>query len=102
MEKKKDEEKSPLEIKIENLNLPSEVSNYDAKNMEDYFEFIFNLLNSTNFSYIKFGIFLTRKQMTLQMNPPIKAFLERGIIQQLMSNLETKYTDEQVVVISFF
>ena len=91
-------EKSDLQIKTENLNLPSEIINYDAKSLEDYFEFIFNLLKSTNFSYIKFGVFLIRKQLTLENNPPIRDLCDRGIVHQLLSNLEVQITDEQIVV----
>jgi len=91
-------EKCELQIKIENLNLPSEISNYDAKSLDDYFDFIFNLLKSTNFSYIKFGIYLIRKQLTLENNPPIRELCEKGIVHQLLSNLEMQITDEQVIV----
>ncbi len=92
-------EKCELQIKIENLNLPSEIINYDAKNLDDYFDFIFNLLKSTNFSYIKFGIYLIRKQLTLENNPPISELCDKGIVHQLLSNLEMQITDDQVVVL---
>lgn len=94
----KSSENCNLFIKPENLNLPAEIINYDAKNIEDYFEFIFNLLKSDNFTYIKFGIYLIRKQLTIENNPPILELCDKGLVHQLLSNLEMQITDEQVVV----
>lgn len=57
-----------------------------------------NLLKSNNISYIKYGIFLTRKQLTLELNPPLNEFIRLGFTQQLSNVLESFITDEQIVV----
>lgn len=58
-----------------------------------------NLLKSTNLNYIKYGIYLTRKQLTLELNPPVNQFHDLGFIQLLLDVLEKMITDEQAVVI---
>ncbi len=57
-----------------------------------------NLLKSNNFSYIKYGIYLTRKQLTLELNPPVNDFIRLGFTQQLISALESFMTDDQIIV----
>lgn len=50
---------------------------------------------------MKFGIYLARKQLTLELNPPIHDFIRLGYIQQLLSLLESFMTDENIVVNNF-
>jgi hypothetical protein len=97
MEKIK-EEKSNCEINPEILNLPNDIKDFKANNIQENFLFIGNLLKSNNLPYKKYGIFLTRKQLTLEVNPPIKELYENGFVQELMSILENFWTEENIVV----
>ena len=92
------EEKSKLEINPDNLNLSSDVTEYKAKNLQENLQFISNLLKSNNLPYKKYGIYLTRKQLTLEINAPFKEIYENGFIQELMSILEKHWNDENIVV----
>ena len=75
MEKLK-EEKSKCEIYPENLNLPNDIKDFIANNIQENFLFIGNLFKSNNLFYKKYGIYLIRKQLTLEANPPIKELYE--------------------------
>jgi hypothetical protein len=97
MEKLK-EEKSKCEINPENLNLPNDIKDFIANNIQENFLFIGNLFKSNNLFYKKYGIYLIRKQLTLEANPPIKELYENGFVQELMSILENLWNDENIVV----
>jgi hypothetical protein len=62
-------------------------------------EFIRELLSSSDVNYIKFGILHLRKQLTLEVNPPILELVKNGFMNILLNLLE-KYINVDSVVVS--
>lgn len=61
-------------------------------------EFVTMLLNSKDLNYVKFGVLHIRKQLTLEMNPPILELTKAGIIPMLLNVLDQHITHDSIVV----
>lgn len=59
---------------------------------------MFNLLKSDKIPYIKYGIYLIRKQTSIENSPPIIDLCNMGVVEFLLKNLEILIKDEQAIV----
>lgn len=61
-------------------------------------EFIKELLLSSDINYIKFGILHLRKQLILEVNPPVLELVKNGFMNSLLNLLE-KYINVDCIVV---
>ena len=61
-------------------------------------EFIKELLLSSDINYIKFGILHLRKQLILEVNPPVLELVKNGFMNSLLNLLEKYINVDSIVV----
>jgi hypothetical protein len=61
-------------------------------------EFIRELLLSSDINYIKFGILHLRKQLILEVNPPVLELVKNGFMNSLLNLLEKYINVDSIVV----
>ena len=58
-------------------------------------------MSSTDINYVKFGILHLRKQLTLEVNPPIMEIVSQGYMNVLLNLLDKYMNQDSIVVIKF-